>query len=67
MSEAAGLRPGPNNGPTPRFPRWYAWWRLHDLQDGNCATCDAPAYAIDHDYTTGLVRGLLCVVVLRCG
>lgn len=59
--------PRPYQGPLPaqwpdvRIPRWYAWWRLHDLQDGTCATCDAPAYAIDHDHTTGLVRGLLCV------
>jgi hypothetical protein len=44
-----------------KIPRWYAWWRLHDIQDGTCATCDAPAYAIDHDHQTGLVRGLLCV------
>ncbi|MFE6904016.1 endonuclease VII domain-containing protein [Streptomyces sp. NPDC057717] len=53
--------PLPEQWPGPKIPRWYAWWRLHDIQDGTCATCDAPAYAIDHDHTTGLVRGLLCV------
>ncbi|MFF4693248.1 hypothetical protein [Streptomyces sp. NPDC001307] len=44
--------PLPEQWPGPKIPRWYAWWRLHDVQDGNCATCDAPAYAIDHDDTT---------------
>jgi hypothetical protein len=48
-------------GPEERIPIWYAWWRLHDIQDGTCVTCSAPAYAIDHDHHTGLVRGLLCV------
>lgn len=47
--------------PGEKIPHWYAWWRLHDIQDGTCATCDAPAYAIDHDHRTGLVRGLLCI------
>ncbi|WP_236569853.1 endonuclease VII domain-containing protein [Streptomyces mexicanus] len=55
------IGPLPEQWPGPKIPRWYAWWRLHDLQDGTCATCDAPAYAIDHDHNTGLVRGLLCV------
>jgi hypothetical protein len=53
--------PLPEQWHAPKIPRWYAWWRLHDLQDGTCATCQAPAYALDHDHTTGLVRGLLCV------
>ncbi|MFC9891540.1 endonuclease VII domain-containing protein [Streptomyces pilosus] len=53
--------PLPQQWPAPSIPRWYAWWRLHDLQDGTCATCPSPAYALDHDHTTGLVRGLLCV------
>ncbi|MFE2690150.1 endonuclease domain-containing protein [Streptomyces mirabilis] len=43
-----------------RVPRWYAWWRLHDEQDGHCATCPGPAEVVDHDHTTGLLRGLLC-------
>ncbi|MFI7876087.1 endonuclease VII domain-containing protein [Streptomyces salinarius] len=55
------IGPLPEQWPGPRIPRWYAWWRLHDIQDGTCATCEAPAYAIDHDHVTSLVRGLLCI------
>lgn len=55
------IGPLPERWPEERIPIWYAWWRLHDIQDGTCATCSAPAYAIDHDHHTGLVRGLLCV------
>jgi hypothetical protein len=50
--------PLPERWPEKRIPIWYAWWRLHDIQDGTYATCSAPAYAIDHDHHTGLVRGL---------
>ncbi|MFE2582924.1 endonuclease domain-containing protein [Streptomyces sp. NPDC059378] len=53
----AGLLP--LQWPDEKIPRRYAWWRLHDIQDGTCATCDAAAYAIDHDHNTGLVRGPL--------
>ncbi|MGW3719082.1 endonuclease domain-containing protein [Streptomyces sp. NPDC005133] len=57
----------PWHGPIPEFwtrpgkvPRWYVWWRLWGVQDGKCATCPGPPQVIDHDHTTGLVRGLLC-------
>jgi hypothetical protein len=53
--------PLPEQWGDPKIPRWYVWWRLHDIQDGTCATCDSAAYVIDHDHVTGLVRGLLCV------
>jgi len=35
----------PERWPEERIPIWNAWWRLHDIQDGTCATCGAPAYA----------------------
>lgn len=41
--------------------------RLFSLQKGKCAICMQPqnssrnkALAVDHDHTTGKVRGLLC-------
>lgn len=43
-----------------RIPRWYVWWRLYELQDERCATCDHPPQVIDHCHSTLLVRGLLC-------
>ncbi|GHF07871.1 hypothetical protein GCM10014715_74690 [Streptomyces spiralis] len=43
-----------------KVPRWYVWWRLWGAQAGQCATCPGPPQVIDHDHTTGLVRGLLC-------
>lgn len=38
---------------------------LHDKQDGLCAACHLPASGkhrlhIDHDHSTGAIRGLLC-------
>lgn len=53
--------PLPKRWPEARMPRWYAWWYLYGVQDGDCATCDDAAYAIDHDHATGVVRGLLCI------
>ena len=59
--------PRPWEGPLPqqwagsKIPRWYVWWRLFGLQQGRCASCAAPAQAIDHDHDTGAVRGLLCL------
>ncbi|TXR94505.1 hypothetical protein EAO73_35075 [Streptomyces sp. col6] len=59
--------PRPLVGPLPhqwageQIPRWYVWWRLYELQDGRCATCDCSPAAVDHDHTDGAVRGLLCV------
>ena len=32
-----------------------------DKQGGHCALCDGPAVCVDHNHTTGKVRGLLCV------
>lgn len=55
------IGPLPEQWPGKTMPRWYAWWRMHDLQDGTCACCNQAAYAIDHDHKTGMVRGLLCV------
>ncbi|MDX3055971.1 endonuclease domain-containing protein [Streptomyces sp. NE06-03E] len=37
------------------------WWRLYELQDGRCATCDCSPATVDHDHADGTVRGLLCV------
>ncbi|WP_435191355.1 endonuclease domain-containing protein [Streptomyces sp. bgisy126] len=57
----------PRNGPLTQawtapgnVPRWYVWWRLWGVQDGHCATCPGPPQVIDHNHTTGLLRGLLC-------
>jgi hypothetical protein len=39
---------------------------LYDSQDGCCAVCEAPEtlsarrFHVDHDHSTGIVRGLLC-------
>jgi hypothetical protein len=33
---------------------------LIESQGGTCAICDAPPQHIDHDHTTGKVRGVLC-------
>jgi len=43
-----------------RIPRWYAWWRLYEMQDERCATCDRPPQAIDHCHQSLRLRGLLC-------
>jgi hypothetical protein len=40
------------------------FWALFDNQDGSCAVCDtalvAEDSAIDHNHSTGEVRGILC-------
>ena len=36
------------------------WDDLLTEQNGSCALCDAPPYAVDHCHTKGHVRGLLC-------
>ncbi|MFD3658360.1 endonuclease domain-containing protein [Streptomyces sp. NPDC058620] len=35
------------------------WWRLCELQDGRCATCDDSPATFDHDHCDGSARGLL--------
>jgi hypothetical protein len=53
--------PWPRPWPDDRPPRWWIWWRLYEIQAGRCAACGVyPPHCIDHDHTTGLVRGLLC-------
>lgn len=34
--------------------------KMLDEQDGTCAICKKPAVVVDHDHSTGEVRGLLC-------
>lgn len=39
------------------------WARLYEAQKGHCALCDENdpnKLEVDHDHTTGTVRGLLC-------
>ena len=40
----------------------YEYAVMRDNQDGLCAGCrkSAPYYHVDHDHSTGVVRGLLC-------
>ena len=37
-----------------------AWDARLAQQNGKCWLCDQPPQVVDHDHTTGLVRGLLC-------
>jgi hypothetical protein len=40
---------------------WEEFQRWHELQGNRCAICEAETKLfVDHDHTTGLVRGLLC-------
>lgn len=36
------------------------WDALSEKQNGKCALCNNPPYAVDHCHTTGRIRGLLC-------
>lgn len=41
------------------------YWRIYDAQGGKCAICQwatgkRKRLAVDHDHSSGLVRGLLC-------
>lgn len=42
------------------FERALVWDLLWHHQEGTCAACIDPPKVIDHDHSTGLVRGLLC-------
>lgn len=44
------------------LPRDQAWAEFHRAHDHRCAICRGAGgrLVIDHDHTTGLVRGLLC-------
>jgi hypothetical protein len=52
-----------NNLPDLRgLPAEDAWFAFRDAHDDRCALCreDWGKLYVDHDHTTGLVRGLLC-------